>query len=90
MTQRKVQKPIGKILVERKVIKLEELQEVLLAQQGTSMRIGQLLIKKGLATEEDILSGLAEHHGITYQKKIEFDDPENLFSSNPGAFFKKE
>ncbi len=89
MTQRKVQKPIGKILVDRKVIKLEELQEVLLAQQGTSMRIGQLLIKKGLATEEDILSGLAEHHGITYQKKIEFDDSENLFAAVPAHFLKK-
>ena len=89
MTQRKVQKPIGKILVDRKVIKLEELQEVLLAQQGTSMRIGQLLIKKGLASEEDILSGLAEHHGIAYQKKIEFDDPENLLAAVPAHFLKK-
>jgi general secretion pathway protein E len=89
MTQRKVQKPIGKILIERKVIKPEELQEVLLAQQGTSLRLGQLLIKKGLATDEDILSGLAEHYGIAYQKKIEFDDTENIFSTVPAHFLKK-
>ncbi|MBN2400968.1 MAG: type II secretion system ATPase GspE [Spirochaetes bacterium] len=89
MTQRKIQKPIGKILIEKKVIKPEELQEALLAQQGTSSRLGQLLIKKGLATEEDILSGLAEHHGITYQKKIEFDDAENIFSKVPAHFLKK-
>jgi hypothetical protein len=69
MTQRKVQKPIGKILIERKVIKPEELQEVLLAQQGTSLRLGQLLIKKGLATDEDILSGLAEHYGAFFKKE---------------------
>ncbi len=89
MTQRKAQKPLGKILVDRKIIKLEELQEALLAQQGTSMRLGQVLVKKGLASDEDILSGLAEHYGITYQKKIEYDDSENLFSKVPAQFLKK-
>lgn len=89
MIKRKTQQPLGKILVDRKIIKLEELQEALLAQQGTSMRIGQVLVKKGLATSEDILSALAEHHGIAYHKKIDFDDPENLFSKIPISFLKK-
>ena len=89
MTQRKIQKPIGKILLERKVIQAEELQEALLAQQGTSMHLGQLLIKKGMATAEDILSALAEHYGVAYQKKVEFHDPENLFSKVPAHFLKK-
>jgi len=43
------EKHLGTLLVEKGVITNEQLQEVLLAQKGSNMRIGQLLIKKGLA-----------------------------------------
>ncbi|MFH0976660.1 MAG: type II secretion system ATPase GspE [Spirochaetota bacterium] len=89
MTNRKIQQQLGKILTDRKVINPEELQEALLSQNGTSLRIGQILVKKGLATNDDILSALAEQYNITFQKKIEFDDAANLFSKIPAYFLKK-
>ncbi|MDY6934345.1 MAG: type II secretion system ATPase GspE [Spirochaetota bacterium] len=89
MVRKKKPQMLGKILVERKVVRPEELQEVLLSQKGSRMRLGQLLIKKGLATEDDILSALAEHYGISFQKRLEFDDPEELFSKIPIYFLKK-
>ena len=39
-------KYLGKILVDRKIITQEDLQEALLAQKTTPLRMGQLLVKK--------------------------------------------
>jgi general secretion pathway protein E len=82
-------KHLGKILVDRNVISAEELQEALMAQRGTSLRLGQLLTKKGMATEEDILACLAEQYNISFTPHIEFDDPDQLFASMPVQFMKK-
>ncbi len=80
---------LGKILVERKVITQEELQEALLAQKNTPLRLGQILIKKGMATEVDVLGCLADQYDISFTQRIEFSDPEGLFSSIPVHFMKK-
>jgi len=82
-------KYLGTILVERKVITQEELQEALLAHKGTSLRLGQFLVKKGMATEEQVLSCLADQYGMEYMPRLEFHDPENLFGNIPTAFLKK-
>lgn len=80
---------IGKILVEKKVISAEELQETLLTQKDSSQKLGQILIKKGLASEKDILHSLSEYYGISSQVHIEFDDPDNFFSEVPVNFLKR-
>jgi general secretion pathway protein E len=82
-------KYLGKILVERKIITQEDLQEALLAQKGNSLRLGQLLLKKGLASEEDILNCLAEQYDISFVPHIEFSDPDNLFAAIPVHFMRK-
>ena len=83
-------KPLGKILVERKLLKQEELQEALLSQQnGTYQQLGQILVRKGLVKIDDVLSALAEHYGIDYQKKIDIEDPDNIFLDLPAHFLKK-
>jgi general secretion pathway protein E len=82
-------KHLGKILVDRNVISAEELQEALIAQRGTSLRLGQLLTRKGMATEEEILACLAEQYNISFMSHIEFDDPDQLFTSMPVQFMKK-
>lgn len=82
-------KLLGSILVEKKLITPDDLQEALLAQKGSTLRLGQLLIKRGLATEDDILSALSENYGVAYQRYIEFEDPENIFSRIPVYFLKR-
>jgi general secretion pathway protein E len=82
-------KYLGKILVDRKIITQEELQETLLAQKGTSLRLGQLLLKKGMVSEEDILNCLAEQYDISFVPRIEFSDPDHLFSAIPVHFMRK-
>ncbi len=89
MEKRKKPQLLGKILVEKKIIHQEELQEVLLTQKGSPLRLGQIIVKKGLATKEDILSALAEHYGIAYQKHVEFEDDKELFSKIPVYFLRR-
>ena len=89
MTKQKTAQPLGKILVSKKIITPEQLQTTLMAQKNSSLRLGQLLIKKGLATHDDVLSALAESYGIPYYKKIEFHDPKELFTAIPVHFLKK-
>ena len=69
-------KPLGALLIDRKVLTPEQLQEALLLQKSTPLRLGQLLIKKGMATEDEVLGALADQSGIPYHKNIVFDDPE--------------
>lgn len=80
---------LGTILVEKRIITNEELQESLAAQQGSALRLGQVLIKKGLATEFDIIKGLAEYYGLDSEQKLDFDDPEALFKDVPVHFLKR-
>ena len=82
-------KYLGQILVDRKIITQEDLQESLLAQKTTPLRLGQLLVKKGMATEEEVLTCLAEQYDINFLPAIDFDDPDNLFAGIPIQFLKR-
>jgi len=82
-------KHFGKILVEQKIITPEQLQEALLLQKNSSLRLGELLIKKGVCNQEQILKALGDHYGIDTQLHIEFDDPDNLFGNIPTHFLNK-
>lgn len=89
MAKKRKTQQLGSILVERKVITPEQLQEALLAQKGASLRLGQFLIKKGLADEDEILSALAEQYGIPYEKEILLNDPDEIFAGIPVHFLKR-
>ncbi len=82
-------KYLGKILVDRKIITQEELQEAVLAQKGSTLRLGQFLLKKGMASEEDILSCLAEQYDMTFLPRLDFSDPDSLFATMPVHFMRK-
>ena len=88
MAQDKV-KQFGKLLVEKKIITQEDLQEALLAQQASGVRLGQFLLKKGLATEAQLLDCLADQYGLKALPHIDFEDPDKMFASIPVAFLKK-
>jgi len=89
MTAKDKIKTLGKILVDRKIITAEELQESLLAQKGVSSKLGNFLVKKGIASEEDILSALAELYGISCKMHLDFSDPDDFFANTPVHFLNK-
>ncbi len=82
-------KYLGKILVDRKIITQEELQEALLAQKGSSLRLGQFLMKKGMVSEEDMLACLAEQYDMSFMPHLDFSDPDNMFAEIPVHFLRK-
>ncbi len=88
MSNRK-EKLLGKILVENRVITSEELQEALLLQEGNPLRLGQILIKKGHATEADILTALGEYYGIPFQSFLDFESPGEIIAEIPVNFLNK-
>ncbi|NLV67111.1 MAG: type II secretion system ATPase GspE [Spirochaetes bacterium] len=81
-------KPIGRILLDRKRITAEQLQEALLQQQTSGIKLGQILIKKGYTTESSVLEAAAEQYGLAYIEKLDFRDTENIFKAVPANFLK--
>ncbi|MDX1697734.1 MAG: ATPase, T2SS/T4P/T4SS family, partial [Thiohalobacterales bacterium] len=57
---------LGDILVDRGVLKAEQIQEAIRLQQRTSMRMGQIIIDKGWASESDVLTALGEQLGVPF------------------------
>ena len=89
MTKKTKSRHFGKILIDNNVISPDQLQDALLTQKNSSLRLGEILIKKGFATEEDILKALAEHYNIKHQMQLDFQDEKDLFSAIPVHFIKK-
>ena len=61
----------------------------MLAQQNTNIRIGQILLKKGLITDEQLISALAEQFDLKTQLYLEFNDPEGILNTINVPYFKK-
>ena len=61
-----VQKQLGELLVESKLITPEHLAEGLQVQKEKGGLIGQVLVNLGYATEEDIAKGLMAQYGTPY------------------------
>ncbi len=61
-----MRKKIGEILIAAKVIRPEQLEQVLKLQSSIPQRLGQLLVNRGLATEEQIATALATQLQVPY------------------------
>lgn len=65
--QRKKPKQIGEILIEAELIRKEDLQYALEAQKkNRNLKIGQILIKMGVVTEEEVTSSLARKFNLPF------------------------
>jgi len=57
---------IGQILVRQKVITKAQLTEALIRQKTERMRLGELVVKMGLATQREVAQALAMQAGIRF------------------------
>lgn len=64
--KRVLHKPLGKILLEKGIITSEQLGEVLSIRERENGLTGEILIRKGYATEEDIMFALMSQYEIPY------------------------
>jgi type IV pilus assembly protein PilB len=61
-----MRKKLGEILIAAKVIRPEQLEQALKLQGPSPQRLGQLLVNRGLATEEQIATALATQLEVPY------------------------
>ncbi len=82
-------KKIGQILIDKRLITNEDLQDALLSQQTTPLKIGQILLKKGLITELELLKALAYQFSMEFAETLNFSDDENILTTVPAQFLKR-
>lgn len=63
---KKIDKPLGQILVERGVISADQLKEVVATQKRQGGLIGEVIVSLGFAKEEDIAHCLSLQFGYPY------------------------
>jgi general secretion pathway protein E len=83
-----MRKTLGEILIEDGVITEKELSESLKAQTKSHLPLGQILLKKGIAGESDILRALSKLHNLDYSDKIDFKG-NDVFKSVPLKLIQK-
>ncbi|MCK4648113.1 Flp pilus assembly complex ATPase component TadA [bacterium] len=70
---------IGKYLLEKGIINQTQLQEVVEESQRTNRRVGDILVRRDLATEEDIIQTLSEQLGFAFLDLSSYQiEPEAL------------
>lgn len=65
-TPKKLEKPLGQILVERGVITFEQLEKALTFQNKEGGLIGEVIVKLGFAKEDEIAHCLSLQFGFPY------------------------
>jgi len=64
--KRVITKQLGELLIERSVITQEQLQKALAVQKEEGGLLGQILVRLGFTTEEDIAQALTAQFGFPY------------------------
>jgi len=57
-------RPLGRVLVDRGAIAEAELEEALHVQRETGRRLGEILVERGYATAQALVSAVIEQHGL--------------------------
>ena len=79
-----MKKQLGELLLDEGHISRDELQEVLKIQKKSALKLGQILLKKGLVDERQILETLGNQYGFEFREKLgfKFDDVFNQIPHN--------
>lgn len=80
---KKVDKPLGQILVERGVINASQLKEALSAQKRLGGLIGEVIVSLGFAKEEDIAYCLSLQFGYPYLPLENYQVSEEVIALVP-------
>ncbi len=83
-----MKKQLGELLLEDGHISRDELQDVLKIQKKSTMKIGQILLKKGLVDEKQILETLGNQYGFQFREKLNFSF-DDVFRQIPNNLIQK-
>ena len=82
-------KSLGDILLEQGILDKDQLNKAKGLQKKSNMSLGQVLIKRGLASEEDILQVLGKKFGLDFIDKLEVKNIEAILQKVPLRFVQK-
>ncbi|MBI4336093.1 MAG: hypothetical protein HY589_05505 [Candidatus Omnitrophica bacterium] len=74
---------IGEILIERGLIKLEQLDKALKIQKDKGGLIGEILVDTNVISEDDIVQALAAQYGFPYLPLHDYDIDLSISKSVP-------
>jgi type IV pilus assembly protein PilB len=66
MWRRVIAKPLGQLLIERKLLSPSQLEEALKIQKEKGGLLGQILVQQGYASEEAVAQALTAQYGFPY------------------------
>ncbi|SHI17928.1 GspE/PulE family protein [Desulfosporosinus lacus] len=89
MALRQERKRLGEILIAGGVISLTQLEEALALQKSLGLRLGEVLIKQGIATEEDILRTVQSQLGLPSIDLNRLVIPEQVLKLLPEGVVRK-
>ncbi len=84
-----MQKKLGEILVDNKVITEDQLNEALVMQKNYNVPLGQVLIRMKMASQEQITKALSEQHGVPYVNLVNYPLKEENVTLLPGKIIKR-
>ncbi|MFH2139090.1 MAG: ATPase, T2SS/T4P/T4SS family [Candidatus Omnitrophota bacterium] len=77
---------LGELLIQKKIITEEQLENALIRQKKSNLRLGEELIRSGMVNEESVLSILAESMNIPFIKLRDETIDEQLIEKIPARF----
>ena len=81
---------VGDLLVQRGTITQNQLEESLSLQKSSpGERLGQILIRKGYAKEEDVMAALAEGYSLDFVRVSQLKIPERVLALLPSDFCRR-
>jgi type IV pilus assembly protein PilB len=81
---------MGDLLVERGVLTKGQLDECLALQKSSpGERLGQILVRKGYAGEEDVMACLAQEYGLDFVRVSQMEIPQKVLELLPGDFCRR-
>ena len=82
---------MGEMLVTRGVISRGQLDECLTLQKSSpGERLGQILIRKGYAKEDDVMSALAAEYGLDFVRVSQMEIPKRVYEMLPPDFCRQQ
>jgi len=80
---------LSSILIERKLIDEHELKKALELEKKSGVQVGQILFKKGLLNEIDLLSAIGDQYNLPVQLKLEVHNLQTIIDRIPLKYIQK-
>jgi twitching motility protein PilT len=80
---------VGELLVDRKVLSRDALEELLAREEGTGVSFVQLVVSDGAVGERDVVAAIATHVGLPSWNPVDRPIPPMVRSMVPGELARK-